>query len=213
MPRQRSLFAGGTDYTAVSLDDILHDLATWRDALASDRARHDRWRGRLDSLPRSKHTQEGRQFVAYMDDVLGRLHGEFALLTRELPMGVQTRHPQIVRDMFRLAREADTECVRLKQALHLDAVDDRREEDRLLAEIYAESRDCIVDLFDLSNIAPRLEMLVGSPGAAARPQPTTSFSAAIAKLEHRLRREREQRGTLWLVIAAVVTVVLSALAV
>jgi hypothetical protein len=58
--------------------------------------------------------------------------------------------------LHRGSREADEMCVHFKRNHRLDALDPHDELQNLLAEAYRVTRDGVINLFDLSNLVPRL---------------------------------------------------------
>jgi hypothetical protein len=158
--RPRSLFAGGTDYTAVPLDDILAHLEDWRDALRQDIEVNRNVLSRLLERPPSPQVRGGQEFSEYFIDLFERFIGDFDRLVSEIPSGVRSRHVEITSQVYRGARDADRVCVAFKRDYRLDALSPSDRTQNILAELYRLNRDAVIDLFDLSNVVSRLRTYV-----------------------------------------------------
>ncbi len=158
--RPRSWMAGMTDYTSVPLSDILDQLSDWRFILVSD----------IDSLEVKKskvreansfleNPQEVLRYIDYFIDLLQRYKGDIERLLKELRDGVSDRHVEIVMQIAQSLDIEETRCIRFKRNEIQKKL--RYEKMRpLLDEIYRDSRQALIDLKDLSNIAPRLRTYI-----------------------------------------------------
>ncbi len=160
--RKRSLLAGMTDYTGVSMDVVLAHLRDWRDETAKciDALRRlqgevERNRDRLDGSFRI-----GTQ-VRFFLDLFGRYLGDFDRLLLELPRLVTPAHIEIVQQIYDSAAHEETHCVRFKQD-HIDRELKDEELRWLVDDIYQQSRSMIIDYQDLSNLVPRIRTFVGT---------------------------------------------------
>jgi hypothetical protein len=155
--RPRSVFAGGTDYTAVPLSDILEHLQGWSEALAADITWLGGYRRRLAAFGPNHDTSDGLAYTDYFIDLFTRYRQDIDRLRVELPIGVYSRHIELVDQLYRGAREAEDRCVDFKRHHQLDGLSPNDKLQHTLAEAYRHTRGAVVDLFDLSNMIPRLQ--------------------------------------------------------
>jgi hypothetical protein len=149
-----------TDYTGVSLDDIISHLRDWQQmtrdttaALASLREQVDKQRDVLD------YPHAAFDHIDYCCDLFERYTSDFDRLLHELPRGVRSAHLEIIQQIFRSSAIGDQECVRFKQ----DFIERRNPTQKarpLLEQVYSESRSAFIDYRDLSNVLPRLRTYV-----------------------------------------------------
>lgn len=160
MARKRSLAAGGTDYTGVTLADIVDHLRDWQRWTASTISKLEEYRSEVER--RAELLESPRDVQSYLDyfiDLLKRYESDLGRLVGELPSGVRSRHVEIVKQLYESSRFEEDRCVSFKR----DFIERRlpHEEMRyLLDHIYAESRDQLIDFRDLSNVAARLRTFV-----------------------------------------------------
>jgi hypothetical protein len=155
--------AGMTDYTGVSLDDILIHLREWKEYAEGTTEE-------LQQLKKAVHDAAGRLhnphgMVDYIDHFTGlftRFAGEFDRLIRELPTGVRQSHVDAVRAIYDSSRFEDDVCLQFKRE-HIERhIEDDSLRYNVVDEIYGKSRDLLANNLDLSNLAPRLQALVGT---------------------------------------------------
>jgi GGDEF domain-containing protein len=196
--RKRSLMAGMTDYTGVSMDVILAHLRDWRDETA----------GAIEALRRldravDQHRNdlnwpdEIRGYVEFFIDLLGRYLGDFDRLLSEMPRLVTAAHVEIVQQIYDSASHEEEYCLRFKRDHIVRPMKD--EELRWLGDdIYEQSKSMMIDYHDLSNLVRRLR----------------TFVATAPKLERELEQKfgilfsaaREQRDfDLWVADSAAAT--------
>lgn len=180
MSRPRSIFAGDTDYTGVPLADVLDQFVAWRGALREDIQANRKILDRLLEQPPSHQVRAGQEFCEHFVDLFERFIGDFERLMSELPAGVRTRHIETVSQMYRGARDADGTCVAFKRDHHLDALSPSNRTQNILAEFYRLNRDAVINLFDLSNVVPRLRTFVDDTSA---PAVNPTESSAVNALE------------------------------
>jgi hypothetical protein len=163
MVHKRSIMAGMTDYTGVSLDDILIHLREWKEYVEQTTAE-------LQQLKKAVHNAAGRLhnprgIVDYIDHFTGlftRFAGEFDRLIRELPPGVRQSHVDAVRAIYDSSRFEDEVCRQFKRE-HIERhIEDDSLRYNVVDEIYGKSGDLLANNLDLSNLAPRLQALVGT---------------------------------------------------
>ena len=163
MVHQRSIMAGMTDYTGVSLDDILVHFREWKEHT-------EQTIGELEQLKTAVHSSAGRlhnprgmiHYIDYFTDLFSRFANEFGRLLRELPMGVRQSHVDAVRAIYNASRRADDVCLQFKRE-HIERdIEDDNLRYNVVDEIYGKSRDRLANYLDLSNLAPRLQTLVGT---------------------------------------------------
>lgn len=151
-----------TDYTCVSLKDILDHLRDWHRATqeTADLLRKD-----LAEVE-SKAAQLGdpddiRGYLRYFLDLLHRYASEFERLLEELPQGVTQAHMEAVTQLQKSSAYEENRCVEFKKR-HIMRGRLTQPTRQLLDEIYGESRDLLIYYKDLSNLAPRLGSLIGT---------------------------------------------------
>ena len=156
----RSAIAGDTDYTGTKLADVQKNLSDWKTD-AEDT---------IDELYglRNQVNENSNQVDRYADVVdfihliveeLEKFLVDFDRLLKELPISVETRHPELVKQLARRNRELEWVCLDFKNE-HIN----RRLKDEnlrfLLDQIYKQSRSQLLDFRDLSNLAERLNTYI-----------------------------------------------------
>lgn len=162
MTTERNTFAGMTDYTGVSLADILMHLRDWeRDtsqAAAKLRAHSIRVEAEKERLQNSRAVLA---FCAKFSELFDRYAADLKRLVSELPSGVRDAHVKIVRQLYDSAKHEDGSILRFRNDYVYGALKDESLR-HFLEDIYTDAREVMVDFQDLSNLAPRLETFVGS---------------------------------------------------
>jgi diguanylate cyclase (GGDEF)-like protein len=160
--RKRALLAGMTDYTGVPFTDVLSHLSDWRDATADSknvlsglRAEVEKYQDGLD------RPQDLLEYVDYFVDLFNRYLGDFERLLTELPRSVSEAHVLIVKQIYDSASFEDQNCVTFKREHIQRSLKDEKLR-WLVDDIYAESRNMLIDYKDLSNLLPRLRTFVGT---------------------------------------------------
>jgi hypothetical protein len=169
MSRPRSLFSGDTDYTGVSLADILEHLGHWHEGFESDIEYLGNVRRRLTALEPldGNEVRLGLEFLDHFVDLFTRYRDDVARLERDLPDSVMERHVQLTRQLRQSAVTEEKLCVLFKQQHYLDALVPSNRVQNTLAEIYRCTRDTVIGMRDLSNVATRLETYVGTQAPRA----------------------------------------------
>jgi hypothetical protein len=145
-----------TDYTAVPLDDIMGHLREWEAACEQDAHRLSNIGARIARHAPDHMATAGVAFCEYFSDWFLRYRADLARLRAELPNGVRDRHLELLRQLYRGSKDADDTCVCFKRDHRLDALTRDNELQHTLAEAYRVARDGVVNMFDLSNLIPRL---------------------------------------------------------
>ena len=158
--KKRSTFSGSTDFTAVSLQDIIAHLGNWKTTTDSAILV---LRERLDLLHDNKdkfqNPMQVESFICYFLDAYERYSLEFERLIREIPAGVTQAHAETVRQIHRDSAGRDNLCRSLRDG---DFTYDDKMRLKLIEKVYEETRSQIEDYRDLSNLATRLDALVGT---------------------------------------------------
>lgn len=173
--RKRDLFVGMTDYTGVSMEDILSHLRDWHDgtvecieALRSFETEVEDHRQQLES------PNDILAYIRYFIDLLERYAADFERLLRELPEFVTEAHVEIVQQIRESASLEESKGSRFARD-HVEAGVKDEALRWLVDGIYQQSAGMLFDYHDLSNLAPRLRTFVG-----ARPP-------IVAELEQKFR--------------------------
>lgn len=182
-----------TDYTGVTLPDILEHFRSWRegtqeviDTLSSLRA------SVLDAKVQFHLPNEVLTYIDSMSDLLARYRGDFDRLVRELPHGVTNAHVEIVSQIYESSIHEERWCIQFKRD-HIEHSTHEESVRPILDKIYGESRDMLIDYRDLSNVVPRLRTFVGSGVGASSPDLITlkpSFWGVGVDVKEAARRIR-----------------------
>lgn len=175
MTRPRALMAGMTDYTGVQLPDIIDHIVGWRDDLDFAVSTLIGMRERLGALGNDWRVTDGVGEASFFIDLFERYRADVERLRIELPNGVHAKHVEIVEQIYRSAVLEEKRCVSMKMNHHLYALSESNQAQTLVGDIYAVSRDTIVNLKDFSNLAPRLRTFVGSSPAVSEAEPTKAL--------------------------------------
>lgn len=173
MTFERHLITGMTDYTGVSLDDILSHLREW---LSNTEKTIDSLRHYLFKTEEQRSLLENpkavisflKHFIDLFIDLFSRYKGDLERLVKEIPSGVTAARLEIVDQLYKSSLHEEGLTIQFKQDWVYKPLP--HEEARpLLDNIYGDTRDMLVDYRDLSNLVPRLRTFVGSK--------TSSFEA------------------------------------
>jgi DNA-binding CsgD family transcriptional regulator len=152
------------DYTGVSMEVILSDFRSCRDNTTRS----------IEKLKQLKHEVEARRnefyypdrilaYINFFIDLFGKYLGDFQRLMADLPRKVLPAHIHIVRQIADSAEREEKRCVRFKHENIEDApAGDGRALDMLVDNIYTETREMLIDYWDLSQLATRLRTFVGA---------------------------------------------------
>jgi hypothetical protein len=166
MTHERSNLAGMTDYTGVSLEDIVLHFNRWKSTTEQtivDLRRYlEKAKQQSEIL---ENPDEVISFLQYFIDLFSRYLNDIGRLVREIPKGVTAANIEIVQQLYRSSKLEEGVTIRFKQNwVHKHLL---HEEARpLLDKIYGDTRDQLIDYRDLSNVMPRLRTFVGSGSAS-----------------------------------------------
>lgn len=178
MARERSIFAGMTDYTGVDLADITAHFGEWQRGLRASADVLGNIRTRLEAAGPDSRVADGLETIDYFRDLFERYAADLERLKRELSRAVLARHVETVRQLYQSAVHEENHCVAFKRHYRLDALSPRDEVQNILAEVYRLSRDELINLKDLSNVVPRLKAL-----ETGQAEPQLSSESAMNALE------------------------------
>ena len=166
MAHERSYLAGATDYTGVSLEDIVLHVNQWQ--ATTEQTIVDLRKYLEKAKQQSELLENPREITSFLDyfiDLFSRYLNDIGRLAREIPKGVTAAHIEIVQQLYRSSKLEEQATIRFKQ----DWVYKRlpHEEARpLLDKIYGDTRDQLIDYRDLSNVIPRLRTFVGASSSS-----------------------------------------------
>ncbi len=155
--------AGMTDYTGVSLDDILVHLREWKEYT-------ERTIVELEQLKEAVHDAAGRlhnstrmvDYIDYFTGLFSRFASEFDRLIREVPTGVRQSHVDAMRAICDSSRLEDDVCLQFKREHINRHIEDDSLRYKVVDETYGKSRGLLDNNLDLSNLASRLQALIGT---------------------------------------------------
>jgi hypothetical protein len=200
MTRPRSVYRGCTDYTGVSFDDIYDHLKEWRDSTNK----------LLQKLAECKSAvTQNKEKINYVDDVnyfidqsidlFKRFSSDYDRLLNEIPKGVTNAHIEIIKQILNRSVYHEKYCIQFKRD-HIEKGLSDESMRPLLDDIYAQTREEIINYSDLSNVIPRLKTYLGSDAG-----PTT-----IGKLLNIYRRMSVmQKLSFWGSVASIIGLVLA----
>jgi len=164
----RALFAGMTDYSHQSFEDLVEDLKAWINSLQDTQ---DLFRKNLDALQKSgywdnviwnfkAHLAHTLKFFETSQKELGEILND--IRTNE----VQQNHIVRLRSLATTAGELDA---RYGQIWHKEyrLKEYGNQNFALVERLYSEGRGMVQDMFDLQNVAIRLQDFVGRRGKIA----------------------------------------------
>ncbi len=192
-PHRRSLIAGWTDFTGVSLNDLLFHLRRWHAdtalAIANMQASLERISDRMED---PEQLQYIAAYVISCDETFQRYMNDFERLIFELPNEVRERHIESVNQIYESSLAEEIRC----RHYHQDCVQQISHDAPVFWDvdrIHAEAWNLIVDYRDLPNFAHRLKALVGTQGNPQR-EPTRSAELyfEILKEIHRVGQQFER---------------------
>lgn len=162
MTKLRSAIQGCTDYTGVTLEDILQHLSDWKES--TQELIHKLEDYRLKVVENEKmidRADEVLGFIVFSSDLFTRFLGDYDRLLAEIPTGVTKAHVEIISQMAQRSDYHEKACIQFKND-HI--VKDLQDESMrpLLDRIYGDIRAEIVNYSDLHNVVPRLRTYVGS---------------------------------------------------
>ena len=164
----RSAIAGDTDYAGTTLSDIQSNLSDWKkdaeDTIDELYVLRNQVNENSDQVDRYADVVD---FIHLIVEELEKFLVDFDRLLGELPFSVETRHPELVKQLARRNRELEWVCLDFKNE-HIN----RQLKDEnfrfLLDQIYKQSRSQLLDFRDLSNLAERLNTFIEPRQAAGQ---------------------------------------------
>jgi len=158
---KRSIFGGATDYTGVSIEDIHNDLKEWKKTTEYTITELKELRAKL--IANKDGVYEFTDILSFIDfsiNLFSRFLYDFTRLISEIPKGVQKSHIETIAQIYNRSKRHDRICVNFKRD-HIEK--DLKDESLrpLIDSIYAETRDELINYYDLSNVKMRLRALVG----------------------------------------------------
>lgn len=158
--RQRALLAGCTDYTGVSLEDILAHLREWLEMTKETTIALASLKSKVNSQSAIfEHPQAVVDYIDCFCDLFERYASDFRRLVKEIPEGVRQSHVEIISQLYKSSCLEENHCVQFNRDFILHSLKDERARG-LLDSIYAETRDTLIDYRDLSNLVPRLRTFI-----------------------------------------------------
>lgn len=159
MKMERSIICGMTDYTGVDLETIVDHLKDWKlntQGTINELKRHltsvhENW-DRIDN------PSDIEWFINHFIDLFKRYVGDFARLISELPRTVEQRHIDMLDQIYENSEFKDNKCVHFKNE-HIERALKDESLRILIDEIYANTREQILDYKDLSNLSSVMSSL------------------------------------------------------
>ncbi len=156
----RAYFAGFTDYTAMSLSEIVLHFKEWH--MNTENALFELCKLRANVLKDAPSFEDPAFVFEYIDhfrDFFIRYLLEFERLIKQLSKGVNAAHVTAIKQLYDGARREDSKCIafrdrEINRGLKNDNVR------YTLDKIYTETRSLLIDYYDLSNVQHRLNSLI-----------------------------------------------------
>jgi len=162
MARQRSIFRGGTDYTGVSLEDIYEHLKEWRDSTETLIQKLNEYKSQTnENRTKIDHANDVIDFIDVSIDLFNRFLSDYDRLLAEIPCGVTEAHIEILSQIISGSEYHEKYCVEFKYDHTEKSLRDESMRP-MLDNIYAETRNEIINYSDLHNVIPRLKTYIGS---------------------------------------------------
>ncbi len=202
MARPRSIFAGGTDYSGVPLEDIRDHFRDWRKNCLDVVEALGRYKNEVEtSKEKLSEPIEVLRFVSVLADFFELSSADFDRLIEATESGVKEAHVELVAELAHAAAAKDDYCATFKREFISGPMKDESMRG-LLDKIYADAREGVIYMRDLENLKHRLktfvdvhapnpprEELVGlRPGA-------WGFSFNLKEAWQRFRKRRSDRGS------------------
>jgi len=172
MPRKRSIFAGGTDYTGVSLEDIISHLKDFRSLTHSTIVNLKNYRMQAElNYQKINNPSDVFNYIDYISDLFNRYLGDLDILVKELDNNVENRHIEIINQILCSNKLEEKVCITFARENINNQLKDKNMRP-LLDNIYSKSRGLIINYQDLSNLVFRLKTFVGTSSKSASSIPT-----------------------------------------
>jgi len=157
----RSLFAGMSDYSHQSFDDMLSDLKTWVNNLKQT---SNILKGNVEKLKELKYWDKipidfiiliQRSIKFYNTSIQ-----EISEIVEEIQEEVRPDHVARIRRLYKVAIELDFDYGRIWHQKYNNK-EYGNKDFKLVEELYGEGRQMAIDMKDLSNLAARLKDFIG----------------------------------------------------
>src|ERR1017187_7733995 len=105
MAHERSYLAGATDYTGVSLEDIVLHVNQWQ--ATTEQTIVDLRKYLEKAKQQSELLENPREITSFLDyfiDLFSRYLNDIGRLAREIPKGVTAAHIEIVQQLYRSSK-------------------------------------------------------------------------------------------------------------
>lgn len=159
----RSLFAGMTEYSHQSFEDLIEDLNYWKNSCLEKEKWIDENISRLESSNYwEKVPFNVKAEIYYSKKYFKTVISEIESIVEDLKQEVQNNH---VNRLISLANTASRENKEMGYTWHSENIeawkDYENENYKIVENLYSRTRDLITSLTDLSNIGTRLEDFIG----------------------------------------------------
>lgn len=160
MTYKRSILEGMTDYTGVSLEDILSHFCDWLKNTSKTIELLESYASKVEENGALlENPEEVLSFVNFFINLFIRYKNDFETLVKEMQEGVLEAHIEIVKQLYKSSELEENHTIRFKNDWVYKSLP--HEEMRpLLDDIYANTRGLLVDYRDLSNVIPRLKTFI-----------------------------------------------------
>ena len=162
MKRERSFFAGMTDYTGVSLDAIIEHIEDWNKATKDELENLENYARLIENNESCFNDVEGiKDYIFFFTDLFKRYISDLDKLVLEMKGGVADQHIEIIRQLCESSQHEEHSCVNFKKRYIACALKDEKMR-TILDSIYARTRGLLIDYRDMSNIIHRLKVFTSS---------------------------------------------------
>lgn len=160
MGHQRSLLAGMTDYTGVSLSNILADFENWLKLTSETVEKLQRYAEKIEeNRSLIENPREVLSFIYFFINLFERYRNDLEKLLREMLDGIVDVHIETIKQLYESSKLEEDYTIRFKNDWICKSL--LHEEMRpLLDDIYGDTRNLLVDYRDLSNVVKRLRALL-----------------------------------------------------
>ena len=156
---KRSIVAGKTDYTNVTLPDIVADIHDWSRACDAVSAHLVLCRNEIVQQGQSPAERIAERFIDHFLGLMSRYQRDLDRLAAELPNGVQQHHIEIATQLHKSAYAEERVCADFVRDLNLQPQDCRKAFREALEDAYLCARESVIDMRDLGNLVTRLRAL------------------------------------------------------
>ena len=164
----RSLFAGMTDYSHQSFEDMILDLKIW---IKNLKEVSDLFPANIQKLKESQYwdkvNADFQMLLHYSIKFYDTSIREISEMVKEIQEEVRSDHIARIRRLYKTASELDRDYGRIwhQNYRHKEY---GNKDFKLVEDLYAQGRDMAIDMRDLSNLAARLEDFVGKKAQPKR---------------------------------------------